>query len=270
MNGVKLLLTALVFFGMVSSAVAAPVGTVSVGLQDVIDTVEKPFRPDASGEPPLKGVTADFFQRSTIVAEKREMRADGQMFFRPATRTEPLKFRFDYFRPMKQEIVSNGRTLWMYLPENRQVIMSDVTPVFNPFTFDPDRDRASNFLQGLARISKDFLITFSSQGRDIAGNYVLELTPRRATASIEKLHIVVNRDTVFSYVRNNRDIGRTFANLERQEWAFPILSTNMVDHQGNATTIEFSNVRANILLSDALFTFAIPPGVQVVKPPRGR
>ncbi|GLI37700.1 outer membrane lipoprotein carrier protein LolA [Geobacter hydrogenophilus] len=265
-------LVIVVFLALLVGAVpatAAPVARVNAGLQDVIDTVEKSFRPDRNtGLPPLATVTADFFQRSTIAGKEREMRADGQMFFKTASSREPLMFRFDYFRPLKQEIVSDGRTLWMYLPENRQVIVSDVTPVFNPYTFNPDRDRASNFLQGLPRISKDFLIVFSPQGQDIAGNYVLELTPRRATAAIAKLFIVVPREAVLSYVQSGRTSVNTVSSIGRQEWPFPILSTTMVDHQGSTTLMEFSNVRTNIMLSDSLFSFAVPPGVQVVKPPR--
>ena len=273
MNVLRLLVAVLALFGLVASADAAAVGTVNVGLQDVIDTVEKSFRPNPSdpfGVPPLQTVSADFFQCSTLAADQREMRADGQMFLRSATKRDPIMFRFDYFRPLRHEIVSNGRNLWTYLPENRQVILSDMTSVFNPLTFDPDRDRATNFLQGLPRFSKDFQVVFSTSRQDIAGNYVLELTPRRATAAIARLYIVVNRETVLSYVRSGRNIAATFSTLARPEWAFPILSTTMVDHGGNTTTIEFSNARANIMLNDGLFTFAIPPGVQVVKPPRGR
>lgn len=270
MKGLRLL-AAILAVVLLPLTVMAASGPVNVGLQDVIDTVEKTFRPNrTSGMPPLVSVTADFFQRSTLAPQNREMRADGQMFFRPATSREPLMFRFDYFRPLKHEIVSNGRTLWTYLPENRQVIVSDVSPVFNPYTFDPERNQASNFLQGLGRISKDFLVIFSPQGRDIGGNYVLELTPRRATATIAKLYMAVNGEAVANYVRSGRRIADSIASLGRQEWTFPILSTTVVDHQGNTTIIEFSNARTNVLLSESLFTFAIPPGVQVVRPPRGR
>ncbi|RNC72319.1 MAG: outer membrane lipoprotein carrier protein LolA [Desulfuromonadales bacterium] len=270
MKGLRLPMALLVLLAMALPVVAAPVGSVNVGLQDVIDTVEKSFKPDSTGEPPLRTVTADFFQRSTLAGKQREMRADGQMFFKSASRGEPLMFRFDYFRPLKQEIVCNGRTLWMYLPENRQVIVSDVTPLLNPYSFDSDRDRATTFLQGLSRISKDFLAIFSPQAQDVAGNYVLELTPRRAMASIAKLYVVVQRDAVLSYVRSGRNIVASGASLGRQEWAFPVLSTTMVDHQGNTTIMEFSNIRANIMLSNSLFTFAVSPDLQVVKPPRGR
>lgn len=232
-----------------------------VGLQDVVDTVEKSYRA-------ISSVSADFFQRSTIAEKKREMRADGQMYLKTATDSDPLKFRFDYFRPTSQEIVSNGKTMWMYLPESRKVILSDVSFVFDTMRFNADRDQASNFLQGLGRISRDFLITFPSQRQDIEGNYILELTPRRATATIQKLFILVRQESVILYVQNNRDISRLINDAMRPELAFPVLSTTVVDHQQNTTIMEFSDIKANVNISDLLFEFTIPAGVDVVRPPR--
>lgn len=242
-----------------ASAEAATFDKVHVGLQDVVNTVEQSYRA-------LSSLTADFFQRSTIAKEKRELRADGQMFFQAAANGDPLKFRFDYFRPTKQEIVSNGKTLWMYLPESRKVLLSDVSFVFEPSRFNPDRDRASNFLQGLGRISKDFLITPPSQWQDMDGNYILELTPRRATATIAKLYILVRREAVLLYVQNNHDISRLMNDPLRQDLAFPVLSTTVVDHQQNTTIMEFSNIKANAIMSEQLFEFMIPAGVDVVRP----
>jgi len=258
----KITVRAIIALFLVLSAISAEASAaekITVGLKDVVNTVEQSYRA-------LSTLTADFFQRSTIARENREMRADGQMFLKAATDGDPIKFRFDYFRPTTQEIVSNGRTLWMYLPESRKVLLSDVSFVFEPSRFNPDRDRASNFLQGLGRISKDFLITAPSQAQDIEGNYILELTPRRATATIEKLFIAVRRDAVLLYVQNNRDISRLFNDPLRQDLAFPVLSTTVVDHQQNTTIMEFSNIRANTIMSDQLFEFVIPAGVDVVRP----
>lgn len=235
---------------------------VKVGLQDVIRTVEGAFRPDRQGLQPVSDVVADFFQ-STVLASGREMRADGQMFVRFAGEGGPIMFRFDYFRPTRHEIVCDGRTQWTYLPENRQVILSDVAFAFNPSGFDPSRDRATNFLQGLGSISRDFLITFSSQQYDPQGNYILELTPRRSSVSIQKLFMVVHRDSVLMH---NQGIAATFGT---QDLLFPIRSTTVVDHGGNRTTLEFSNIKTNSRLHTSLFNFVVPADIQVVKPPRG-
>ncbi|WP_243369862.1 outer membrane lipoprotein carrier protein LolA [Geotalea sp. SG265] len=256
------MLRSIIALMIVMTAFSAEAGTpakINVGLQDVVDTVEKSYRA-------LNTLTADFFQRSTIARENRELRAEGQMFLKTAADGDPLKFRFDYFRPTTQEIVSNGKTMWMYLPESRKVLLSDVSFVFDPSRFNPDRDRASNFLQGLGRISKDFLITPPSQWQDMEGNYILELTPRRATATIAKLFILVRRDAVLLFVQNNRDITRVINDPLRHDLAFPVLSTTVVDHQGNATIMEFSNIKANAIMSDQLFEFIIPAGVDVVRP----
>lgn len=277
MKTMRAFITTLLLLQMAISAEAAVTAPVNVGLQDVVDTVEKSYRV-------LSDVTTDFFQRSTMAEKKREMRAEGQMFLKTAGDGEPLKFRFDYFRPTTHEIVSNGITMWTYLPENRTVIQSDVSFVFTPLRFNPDRDRASNFLQGLGRISKDFLTTFSPQGRDIEGNYILELNPRRATATIEKLFIVVQRDAVTLYAHKRMQLGRQLTedefrqilnslplgSIQRDQTAYPVLSTTVIDHQGNTTIMEFSNVKTDTRISDQLFEFTIPAAVEVVRPPTQR
>lgn len=249
-----------------TTAEAATFQPANVGLKDVIDTVEKSYRV-------LTDVTADFFQRSTIVlkGEQREMRATGEMYVKPPDPNlmSSLEFRFDYYRPTTQQVVCDGRTMWIYLPENRQVIQSDVSFVFNPRDFDPDRNQAVNFLQGLGRFSRDFQVVFASQMQDIDGNYVLECTPRRPMISIQKLYIVVKRDAVLAYVRGNRDISRVTSDPTRPEFAFPVLSTTVIDHQGNTTVMEFSNIRPNGRLPDSLFEFSVPADVQVVRPPTG-
>jgi outer membrane lipoprotein-sorting protein len=187
------------------------------------------------------------------------------MYLRTATSSTPMMFRFEYFRPTRHEIVTDGRTLWTYLPENRQVIQSDIS-FFNRPGFNPDRDQAFNFLQGLARISKDFQINFSPQRQDVEGNYILELNPRRSMASIRQLFVVVNRDAVLRNAFMKQ--GRNFA-PNQPALLFPIISTTVLDHQGNSTIMEFTNIVTNSRLSNFLFNFVVPAGVQVVRPPVG-
>jgi outer membrane lipoprotein-sorting protein len=249
---------------------AARIAGKTASLNEVIDVVEAPFRLDRNGNPLLENVRADFFQRSTLVEKQKEIRADGQMYFKPATGSEPLKFRFDYYRPTSQEIICDGRTLWIYLRENRQVILSDVGEFFDPLHYNPARDRAINFLQGLGRISKDFTITFGPQMQDIAGNYILELRPKRASATVERLFITVSRDAVMLRIGGNPVVSSRQPLAEPDLRLFAILSTTVTDHEGNSTTIEFSNVQINSLVSDLTFEFNPPPDVQIVRPPSGR
>jgi outer membrane lipoprotein carrier protein len=253
----------------VVAAYALQVPQYTVSLKDVINTVERPFRLDRNGIAPLANVQADFFQRSTIAAKKREYRADGVMYLKPATSSEALKFRFDYYRPTRQEIVCDGRTLWISLPENRQVILSDVAEFFDPARFDQARSRAVNFLQGLGRISRDFTIIFNRTMTDPSGNFILELTPLRASVTIAKLFITVNRESVQETTGTRPQLNIPAAR-PLEPHLFPILSTTVVDHDGNSTTMEFSNIRANGMVSDMIFSFSPPPDAQIVRPPTGR
>lgn len=280
--------------GLLSLCITIPAHAaqqVKVGLKDVIATVEKSFKAGSNGQAPISDFTADFVQRTLMKKDSREMRGDGVAYVKPATASSPLMFRFQYYRPYPQEIVCDGNSLWIYHPENREVILSDVSFIYNRPGFNPDRDSAVNFLQGLGRISKDFHINFASGMYDSVGNYVLELTPRRAMINIRRILLVVSRDSVISYTTGATPLtsgpppapARTLPSAQRTPFGtpapfaampafggtsdpFPLLSSTVEDQAGNSTTMEFANIKVNSRLSDTDFTFQIPPNVQVVKP----
>lgn len=281
----------MLFSCMVTTSQAAQ--QIKVGLNDVIATVEKSFKAGSNGQAPIGDFTADFAQRTLMTKENREMRGDGVVSVRLATANLPLMFRFQYYRPYQQEIVSDGRSLWIFHPENREVILSDVSFIYNRSGFNPDRDSAVNFLQGLGRISKDFQINFASGMLDGAGNYVLELNPRRSMLNTRRILLVVSRDSVLSYVTGATPLtngpapaspnSRTLSPAPRTPFStpapfagmpafggtsdpFPLLSSTVEDQEGNSTTMEFANVKINSRLADSDFSFIIPPWAQVVRP----
>lgn len=286
------LLVGLLVLGMTAASHAAQQQQIKVGLNDVIATIEKSFKAGSNGQAPVSDFTADFFQRTLLKREGREMRGDGVVSVKLATASSPLMYRFQYYRPYNQEIVSDGNSLWIYHPENREVILSDVSFMYNRPGYNPDRDSAVNFLQGLGRISKDFQINFASGMYDAEGNYVLELNPRRSMFNTRRILLVVSRDSVVSYVTGATPLTSgpapsskprmlpsapripfndpaPFANMpgfaEKSD-PFPLLSTTMEDQDGNSTTMEFANAKINNRLTDTDFSFEIPPGAQVVKP----
>jgi outer membrane lipoprotein-sorting protein len=289
MNHLIALCISLLFSCIASSVYAAP--QVNIGLNDVIATVEKSFKAGSNGQSPITDFTADFFQRTLLAKGQREMRGDGVVSAKLATANSPMMFRFQYYRPYQQEIVSDGNSLWIYHPENREVILNEVSFFYNRPGFNPDRDYAVNFLQGLGRISKDFHINFASGMNDSAGNYVLELNPRRVMLNTRRILLVVSRDCVISYVTGTTPLtsgpapapSRPTAPVTRTPFGtqapfagmpafggtsdpFPLLSSTVEDQEGNSTTMEFANIKINTRLSATAFSFMIPPGVQVVKP----
>lgn len=229
-------------------------GAANVGLKDVINALEVPFQGDGAGQ--VHDVRADFFQESRLAALDRNQRGRGTVMFRfepgDSRRAPVAMFNWQYQEPSEQEIVSDGRTMWVYLPESRQVIESDLTLANRGGAVNP-----VTFLAGLGNLSRDFSIMFAIPNTDSKGNYILELRPKQSSQLIRNLQIVVDRDAAQEQVN------------PRGQVYFPILSTTVTDPNDNQTVIEFSNIRVNRGLSRADFRFIQPPGVEVVKPAPG-
>ena len=257
----------------------------AVSLSDVIRTLETPFQTGTAKESRIYDYSADFFQESKIASLDRLQRANGRVevaFDYQREQTVPdVKFHWQYDQPTTQEIVSDGETLWVYLPENNQVIQSNIEMVNQARQNDP-----MTFLTGLGNLSRDFQISWAMPNTDIDGNYVLEMKPRRVSSLINRLIIVVDRFAVEAYQnRRQSDQGGqpspmgmlqpptppAFGAFPGQEggtddiW-FPIMSTAVYDPNGNSTIIEFSNLRVNLGLPEMRFNFIVPAGVQVVRP----
>jgi outer membrane lipoprotein carrier protein len=219
-----------------------------VSLERVIQALEAPFGQKGEKGGAIADFEADFRQESRLASLERTQRGRGTVAvkFGPklGTQASLAKFRWDYEQPARQEIISDGRTLWVYLPENRQVIESQLD------LSETRPDDPVTFLTGLGNLSRDFQIDWGRPNRDKDGHWVLELRPRRPSPLIDTLQVTVNKEAVSS----------------PNAAAFPIRSTRVIDPTGNETFIEFADVRINRGLGDELFRFRIPEGVEVIRP----
>jgi outer membrane lipoprotein carrier protein len=210
-------------------------------LQDVVSALEK-------GYASLQDVQADFVQKTVIAGVNREQKGSGELLLkRPASAT--AMFRFNYLKP-KQQIVSNGKQVWFYIPENKQVMVSSVADMFKG-----GNSIALNYLTGLGHVSRDFNASFAQEPQDKNGNYQLELRPKSPSAVLAKLQLTVSAAAVEQFLQDGsvQDI-------------FPVLASVMHDAGGNQTRIEYSRVRVNKGLADSRFSFKSPAGVEVIKP----
>jgi outer membrane lipoprotein carrier protein len=210
-------------------------------LQDVISALEK-------GYASLQDVQADFAQKTVIAGVNREQKGSGELLLKKPASTAAM-FRFNYLKP-KQQIVSNGKQVWFYLPENRQVIVSSVTAMFKG-----GNSIALNYLTGLGHVSRDFSVSFAQEPLDKNGNYLLELVPKSPSAVLAKLQLTVSAAAVEAFLRDGSVQG-----------IFPVLASVIHDAGGNQTRIEYSRVRVNKGLANSRFSFKIPEGVEVIKP----
>jgi outer membrane lipoprotein carrier protein len=210
-------------------------------LKDVVAALEK-------GYASLQDVQADFSQKTVIAGINREQKGNGELLLKkPASAT--AMFRFNYNKP-KQQIVSNGKQVWFYVPENKQVMLSSVSDMFKG-----GNSIALSYLTGLGHVSKDFGISFSPEKRDKSGNYHLELVPKNPSPVLARLQLTVSAEAVTAFLREGavKDL-------------FPVVTSVIVDAGGNRTRIDYSRVRVNKGIDSGKFNFKIPEGVETVKP----
>jgi len=220
----------------------------------VVTALERPFRAKAPAAEAIRDFQGTFIQESHLVSLDRTQRGNGRLAVKllpPDTANRRMTlFAWHYEEPEKQAIVSNGRDLWVYLPENRQAIYSKIDPEAQGGPGDP-----MSFLTGLGNLSRDFTIEWADPARDPAGNFVLELTPRESSPLIQGLRFVVAREAVAKSGPSGPD-----------RPVFPLLAVTVFDPSGNMTLIEFHDIQVNRGLPDAHFEFTVPAGVEIVRP----
>jgi outer membrane lipoprotein carrier protein len=169
---------------------------------------------------------ASFVQVSLLKSLGKKQVAEGEVYFK-----KPGRMRWDYQKPVKQVIVSDGKNLWNYRPEDKQVVVSPMTNAFQGKV-------PSTFLAGIGNLKLDFQSRWAKEPSP-GENYFLELTPRETQGSLEKLFLQIDRKS------------------------FEILQAKIQDVMGNVTEINFSQIHFDKYLSDSLFTFTPPQGVEV-------
>ncbi|HUG52121.1 MAG TPA: outer membrane lipoprotein chaperone LolA [Vicinamibacteria bacterium] len=170
----------------------------------------------------VRDLTARFVQTYRSGAIGRELVEKGVLSLKP-----PTRMRWDYLSPEKKTFVSDGRTSYFYVPEDRQVIRREQRDA---------RDLPSMLLSGQA----DILATFEAALEPgPPGLQRLRLTPRQPEPEIEQITVDVEGE------------GRIRAIL-------------VVDAQGNRSHFAFEAIKENVGLEDRLFRFKVPHGVEVI------
>ncbi len=106
----------------------------------------------------------NFKQDSYVAALDEQGTSSGEMWF-----GKPGKMRWVYANPRPQTVVINGGTLWLYQPENRQVVIDDIGNVLLS-------SLPVSFMMGLGNLSRDFEL----QGAcSVAEGVVLRLVPQK-------------------------------------------------------------------------------------------
>jgi len=174
-------------------------------------------------------IEANFIQEYIGKGMKQSNRGEGKVHLK-----KKGMMRWDYTTP-HQKLISDGHTLWLYQPDEKQVLVSNLSSVL--------KERAPlAFLAGEGVLSQDFnFLSLKESVSQKEETYVVELTPKEAMATFSKLILTVDRKT------------------------FTVLQADVIDGVGNLTRTHFMNIKTNVGLSDSLFQFVVPHGTEVIK-----
>ncbi len=223
------------------SLLLLPVAAVAAELKTVVSALEQGYRT-------LTDVHATFAQRSVIAGIDRVQKGAGEFSLRKVPGGSAM-FRFTYTKPQKQEIVCNGKTVWLHVPDNKQVMQMDTKALFAG-----GNGIAISYLTGLGELSRDFTVTFAKERQDKQGDYLLELIPKKPSAVLAKLLLTISGNGVEQFQQTGNPVV-----------PFPVVGSTVIDAGGNRTTMEFSDIRSNKGISPSRFTFKVPAGVEVIK-----
>jgi len=177
----------------------------------------------------IQDLRADFTQVSHNRSLGQDIKAEGVVSLKRGG-----KMRWEYTAPSPQQIVSDGKFLWVYTPELNQVNKGEAPRAL--------AGPAGSFLAGLGKLREEFTVRFLNPAdkTDAAGRIVLDLTPRSPTPFLSRLVLAVDPKD----------------HIVRQAVIY--------DRLQNTVTMTFTRVAINSGLADGLFAFTPPPGAAVV------
>jgi outer membrane lipoprotein carrier protein len=177
----------------------------------------------------MTDLRAEFTQTAFNKSLNQTIPAQGAVYLKKGG-----KLRWEYKEPTPQEIVSDGKKLWVYTPALNQVNVGEAPEAL--------AGPAGSFLAGLGRLRAEFGVRFlnPAQPRDAEGNWVLDLTPKRPLPTLARLVLSVDAKT------------------------WELRRAIVYDQFENTVTMRFTKVATNTGLPDRLFAFEVPKGVATV------
>jgi len=185
----------------------------------IVDGLQKTY--DATAD-----FIADFRQETEVKNLNRSLKSSGKLSFK-----RPGRMLWLYDEPKGQFVLADGKHLYVYQPDQNQVIKS---PLKNAFR----GDIPLSFLLGLGNLKKDFNATLKGSDEN---QHILRLEPKGEAGGYSEILLGVGKassDIVWVSVR---------------------------DAANNLTTLRFANMRKGVGLKDALFQVQIPKGADIVE-----
>jgi len=169
-----------------------------------------------------QSVRANFHQLVTDKQGRKVQEVDGEMQLK-----RPNKFRWDYSKPYEQQIISDGKQVWLYDTDLAQVTVRGLSKSIG--------SSPASLLAGGAAIENDFKLVNASRRDSLEW---VSANPKNPDSGFKKILM-------------------GFKDNKLQEMM-------LVDSFDHTTKITFSQIQVNPALEDKSFLFIPPKGVDVV------
>jgi outer membrane lipoprotein carrier protein len=172
-------------------------------------------------------LSGSFVQTSHLAAAALDRTVSGKVLFKKGG-----KMRWTYEGDDPQEIVSDGKTLWIYQVRDRTVVRRDLAGL------PPSSRLALDLLSGFAGVTEAFDVK-------TCGDACLELRPRETRPELTRVV------------------------LQLEPKAREVRSVTTEDSLGNRTRVDLKDLKWNTGVKDDVFGFKAPKGVEVLDAPGG-
>ena len=186
--------------------------------QQALDAIQRQYEKVSTFE-------ADFTQRSYVKMMNQAQSVKGTVKIK-----KPGKMKWVYGAPDTQILISDGKNLWLYVPEEEQATKVPVESIYSSNT-------PALFLAGKGKLTRSFNVESVSEE---------------------------NRNILVTLVPKNEDQGLARLILHANKKNYQITGSTVYDKLGNKTDIRFSRIRINREIPEEQFQLKTPPGVEIL------
>lgn len=178
-----------------------------------------------------KDFSGSFLQETVLKSFDEKQEAEGKVFF-----LKPGKMKWEYMKPELQTILISNKMVWIFTPEENQVIQTRIDELGTSAIYDL-------FLSNKIKINKLFDPLVIKEKESFQKPVLfLELIPKNLEVNIKKIILELNKTS------------------------YQIKSFILFDKLDNITTIKFTNIQRNQGLKASIFDIKIPEGVELIRP----
>jgi len=195
---------------------------------EVMDRVEERYD--------VSDIQADFVQETFLKAMNITETASGRVYFK-----RPDMIRWHYRSPEEQLIVSDGRTLWLYQPQERQVMVGRSESCFG-------NRKGISLIMDFNELRKEFIFSWATptteeekKNTHNEGCYLVRLTPKNQRPDMVSLILHISRTT------------------------FDVVKSITQGPFGDTIAMSFYNFRFNQGLKKDFFVLDMPEDVDIIR-----